>query len=384
MTSAHGPACQICGANDWEILLNHSGPSICSGGEIIQNDIPLLKGICRKCAFVYTLKTPLDSDLDGYYRTIYSAKLEDSLSDYFNFSVNASFGDALNDFVMSHPYPANGRMLDIACGKGFFGEAFRAKHPQWHMEGVDPSVRSIQLAQKRNPGILYHTRKFNAADYRPASYDLVALHTILNRVPARAFLADAITLAKPGGIVSVEIAVFPEAPFELYFADHSCHYHKEHFLYLASDLGLRLIKEDARGTMFRFLFEKPAAPVKALPLPDPKPMREAAFAIADGWKNLVGTMHDYAASGKTMSFYGAGTTLGILLALTDFPEKQIHGVYDETPTKIGRLLQGKPIQKLNASILQCDAIGLCAGSAGVEIMKKKIHAFGSATPLVHV
>jgi SAM-dependent methyltransferase len=366
--------CQVCEQSDWDVLLHHEGPAICSGGEIVKGKIPLVKTVCLNCGFVYTLKSPLDEDLDGYYQNEYSANLEDEDCDFFNFNTNASFRDTLNQFVLSYKFPETGRFLNIGCGKGGFEEVFVDKYPKWTVEGVDPSIRAIELARKRNPSVAFVVRKFEAADYEKESYDHVAIHTVLNRVPAGQFLADAVSLLKPSGILSIEVALFTSTPFQLYFADHKCMFYRDHFLHLANTNSLKLVNESLDGSLARFIFKKDAT-VSFGDLfsgHSANSIVDNARCIAKSWQELFAEVNDLKKNGAKVAFYGAGTSCGIILAMTEFPKEQIYAIYDETPSKIGRVFWGQTIKKLDDSIDKADAIVLCAGYNGIPVMKQKI------------
>lgn len=373
--------CQICEKSDWQVLIEHKGPCICSGGEVVKNEIPLVKGMCRSCGFIYTLKSPLDLDLDDYYENQYSAKLEDMESDYFNFSTNASFAQTLNEFVLSYPFPSHGKMLDIGCGKGFFEEAFIDMYPEWRIEGIDPSSRSIELAKGRNPSAMFFNKKFEVSDFEKESYDIVAIHTVLNRVPAGKFLSDAVALLKPQGIMSIEIALFTQAPFQLFFADHTCLYYQEHFIFLAAKNGLTLLKEDLNGSLSRFLFKKVSTLDTVTVNEFSLQTQEKTKSIVKAWSELFSRVKAAAKEKKKVSFYGAGTSLAIILAVTDFPIDLVDGIYDDTPTKIGRKFWDLPIRKYDEKIKESNAIVLCAGLSGIEIMEKRI---GKHPCLIHL
>ena len=90
MTENYSKECEICGESSWEILLDNQMISVCSGREVIK-DIPLVKGMCTNCGFVYTLRSPLDEDIDHYYKDVYSSKLRSDAYDYRNYSHGMTF-----------------------------------------------------------------------------------------------------------------------------------------------------------------------------------------------------------------------------------------------------------------------------------------------------
>ena len=377
--------CDICGHDKWSTLLEHRGPSVCSGSDLVRGTIPLTKVICDHCGFVRTATSPLDEDLDGYYRDVYAVKLEDKDFDFFNFNTGKTFGDTLNEFVLSHSFPTNGSLLDIGCGKGFFERAFSARYPEWRAVGVDPNVRSIELARVNAPTAEFHLKKFDASDFEASSFDLVCMHTLLNRVPLRAVLSDAVRLCKDGGVVSIAVALFPNAEFELYFADHINLIFPEHLHALGAELGLHCFKESQEGSIGRFLFRKEESshPVAA-PGEGFDARKEHIQGIVSSWKTTVTALCELGEERQRLAVYGAGTTATILLALAEYPGDCIAAVFDDTPSKAGRQFGAHTIAPMTPAALadsRAETVLLAAGRNAVPIMKEKV---GSGVRTIHV
>lgn len=369
--------CEICGENDWEILIENVSPSVCSGREIIYNGT-LSKSMCRSCGFVYTTDSPLNDDIDYYYNKVYSSKLNSYEYDYMNYSAGKYFSEEINDFVLSHEFPNNGRLLDIGCGKGFFEAAFSKKFPNWKMEGVDPSDLSVEMAREKVPTATFHHRNFEGTDYESDSYDLVAMHTVINRVSPRKFISESATLLKNGGIMSISIVIFPDAPFELYFADHTCMYFKEHLLSIAEEFGLEFLKSDEKGSTWRFLFIK--SDVKSMDRRQDlkaanESIKQQVRSIVTSWQDLLNKLTFEKNNGRKVAFYGGGTTLMILLSQTQFPKEQIAGIWDDNPHKIGEEIWGVKVSNTEDSVRSPDCKVLCAGPGGIEVMKNKMNGF---------
>ena len=360
-------------------LIENVSPSVCSGREVIYEGT-LTKSMCQLCGFVYTTKSPLTEEINKYYKEVYSSRLQNDNYDYKNFSIGKYFSEAVNDFVLSHEFPVKGKLLDIGCGKGFFEEAFDKKYPNWIIEGVDPSITSVEMARKKSPESTFHQRNFEGSEFEPDSYDLITMHTVLNRVPPRKFIGESAELLKTGGFMSISIAVFPEAPFELYLADHTCMYFKEHLLSLAEEFKMNLVKLDDKGSIWRFLFVKSS--MKSLlnqrNLQDSvAKIKLQVSKIVESWQDLLEKLNQEKDNGGKVAFYGAGTTLMILLSQTQFPKEQIAEIYDDNPHKIGEEIWGIEVKKTDESELKADCGVLCAGPGGIEVMKSKMNGFGN-------
>ena len=369
--------CEICGQNNWEILLQNQMISVCSGREVIR-DAQLIKGMCQHCGFVHTLKSPLDQEIDQYYQNVYSSKLRSESYDYLNYSHGLTFSEVQQKFVLSYDFLPSGKMMDVACGKALFDKIFARKYPNWIIEGVDPSKKSIEFARKNFPEGRFYQKNFEGKDYETDNYDLICMHAVLNRVPPRKFIKEASDMLKIGGIFSAEVVIFPVAPFQLFFADHAYMYFKEHVLALAEEFHLHLIKEDTKGSKWRFLFKKDY--LSKTPQKDELHNAEGSIKAAVGsvvaaWEKLFHDLNQCKSQKKSVALYGQGTTLMILLSNIDFPADLIVGIYDDNPHKVGEEAFGVKIVQPDDTMTAADSIFLCAGPEGLSTMMKRLNGF---------
>lgn len=146
---------------------------------------------------------------------------------------------------------------------------------------------------------------------------------------------------------------------------------------LTAQNGLKPIKENYQGSISRFLFRKSDSTGKEQDLPafPVEVIKKQSFETVDRWRKLFSRVNDLKQIGYQLAFYGAGTSMMILLAQTAFPEEQIFGIYDDTPSKIGKIMWGKQVQKLDEMIKNSDAVVLCSNMEGIDIMKGKIKGY---------
>ncbi len=109
-----------------------------------------------------------------------------------------------------------GRALEIGCGPGrlmhFLCRRFREVH------GVDVSDEMIRLAKERLADIPNafprHTDGSSLAGYEDDSFDFVYSYAVFQHIPAREvvinYLAEAVRVMKPGGILRCQINGLPE------------------------------------------------------------------------------------------------------------------------------------------------------------------------------
>lgn len=363
--------CDICQSRMFRIILNNELPSVCSGGEIVQNTIPLKREECQECGFIKTVSSPLDEYGDHYYKSTYSAKLKNQNYDFVNFAFNKNFVDVLNDFILEYPFEEDGTLLDIGCGKGGFEKAFLAQYPNWKATGVDPSLKSIEIARKNAPDATFVLDKYDFEMFKADQYDLIAMHTILNRVSPAILIKDASILLKENGILSVQIAIFEQTPFQFFFADHPYIYDFSHLAFICANYGLHLIRQDNRGNLTRALFQKNSNKV-TIPLGREQILQKNK-SIALEWQRVISMLTEYKKQHKKIAIYGAGTTAAMLIAQSEYPLPWVIHVFDDNEFKIGEEFLGREIVPLSQNLAQeADAVLLCAGPDGIERMSNKV------------
>jgi SAM-dependent methyltransferase len=95
-----------------------------------------------------------------------------------------------------------GRLLDVGCGRGDLGAAFRRSG--WEVAGVDPSESAVEAA--RHLGIDARTGTIEDAPWPDRSFDAVVFNHSLEHVPDPVdALRHAVRLVRPGGRVAVVV-----------------------------------------------------------------------------------------------------------------------------------------------------------------------------------
>ncbi len=96
-----------------------------------------------------------------------------------------------------------GRLLDIGCSAGLFGELARAAG--WEVLGIEPSRWLAEQARERLGDAVVCAR-FEEVDLAPGSFDAVCLWDVLEHVPdPGAFLAKASAALASGGLLALNV-----------------------------------------------------------------------------------------------------------------------------------------------------------------------------------
>lgn len=153
-------------------------------------------------------------------------------------------------------FRAEGTVLDVGCGLGFFLRALDPK--RWDRNGVEPMPVPYREAARS----LGSNRVFNgelmAARMPPVKFDAITFWDSLEHLPnPRAVLQEAARLLRPGGIVVIGLPNFGSYQARHFGADwfglslphHLCHYTRETLTRLLESCGFRVrVMEDRTGT----------------------------------------------------------------------------------------------------------------------------------------
>jgi SAM-dependent methyltransferase len=97
----------------------------------------------------------------------------------------------------------HGRLLDIGCSAGLFGEL--ARDAGWDVLGIEPSHWLAERARERLGGAVLCAR-FEEVTLDPGSFDAVCLWDVLEHVSdPDAFLAQAAGSLRPGGVLALNV-----------------------------------------------------------------------------------------------------------------------------------------------------------------------------------
>ena len=147
-----------------------------------------------------------------------------------------------------------GTLLDVGCGVGHHGSAFRERG--WVVHGIEPSESAAREAGRR--GLVVHHGTLDDAPAREASFDLVVFNHSLEHIPhPRHALQRASSLLKPGGEIAIAVPdfgcwqrrLFKARWFHLDVPRHLQHFTSTTLADVAVEVGL----EDVRVTRYSSL-----------------------------------------------------------------------------------------------------------------------------------
>ena len=99
-----------------------------------------------------------------------------------------------------HPKP--GRLLDVGCGPGDF--VLAVEQLQWQARGIEVSRRQVEVGARRGAAVTVCEEFTQFASQ--IQYDVITFNHVLEHVPSpRAYLAHALELLKPGGLVLISV-----------------------------------------------------------------------------------------------------------------------------------------------------------------------------------
>ncbi|NQY92111.1 MAG: class I SAM-dependent methyltransferase [Deltaproteobacteria bacterium] len=198
-SSDYGVACKLCGCQD--AVLYHE-----------QGYRRLLS--CRGCGLLFAHPLPDESEKEETERQAYVGEVLPEAAEFFE-SCNADFVedeivrgfrrvlDALATAHENSGQHGDRRLLDVGAGTGLFMHL--AREQGWRIKGLDLCELSREKARAEF-GVEVDVGDFRSAPYQPESFDCITMLDVLEHsLDPAAFLARALELLKPGGLLYVAV-----------------------------------------------------------------------------------------------------------------------------------------------------------------------------------
>ncbi len=186
--------CNLCGANDTQLLFKRKDLTYC----ISEEEFCVVR--CRKCALVYVNSRPTEEEIHSYY----PEEFYDSHTD-----PERLLREKERQLILKYEYVkdmAPGRLLDIGPSKGEFMYFLREKG--WEVHGVEFSKKPPNLF---NLDVFYGDLK--AAGYMPDFFDLITLWGVMEHVyDPYGMLQYAASLLKDHGKIVILVTNFNSLP----------------------------------------------------------------------------------------------------------------------------------------------------------------------------
>lgn len=197
---------------------------------------------CEACGAAYTCPRP--ADVSPYYESGYYAFREVRLSALERTRLALIVHAPYRPVAQRPP----GRMLDVGCGAGRLGGAFRRLG--WKVDGIEPSAAGAQAA--RGTGMSVHTGTLDETlPWEAHTFDAVVFNHSLEHVsdPVGA-LRRVAELSKEGALVGVTVPNFASWQRSFFDADwlqldmprHLTHFTPHSLSEAAGHAGLHIVK----------------------------------------------------------------------------------------------------------------------------------------------
>lgn len=149
---------------------------------------------CPSCLFIYLNPRPKEEALYQFYQTYLP---EDEISiQAWERMMRPVFKRAVHLLIR---YKAQGRLLDVGSGFGFFLREMEKKG--WEVEGVDLSERAIDYT-KNALGLRVHLGSLENIGFSENQFDAITGFYLIEHLPhPMAFLEECYRILKPGGLL---------------------------------------------------------------------------------------------------------------------------------------------------------------------------------------
>jgi SAM-dependent methyltransferase len=217
--------CAICGSDDTELVLAHSGRRLVR---------------CRQCGLHYINPRQTTQGFDAFDGGLYPAFL---VNEYKKpHSPRARWNVKRLDIIEQHI--RRGKLLDVGCSAGFFLQ--QAKARGWDVFGVEPSAPSARYAREEL-GLKVITGFFDRHSplYKRAQFDVVTMWHVLEHVPHPIkSLKEIGNVLRENGLLALEVPNI-ESPLFRLFKGRWYHLFLETHNYHFSARTLRVLLEKA-------------------------------------------------------------------------------------------------------------------------------------------
>ncbi|WP_039948657.1 class I SAM-dependent methyltransferase [Leptospira fainei] len=240
-------ACYLCGDEKHVILF-------------IEKGIPIVR--CSNCGHVFSTYKQ-----DEHYESYWGEEIGYDLGWW-----DLAHREIYKDFINKYLFPAQGRILDVGCGLGFFIKAVNANRSGWETVGYDISEKAIEYAKNRNNLKDVHSGIVQLSNLPEASFDIITLWDVIEHIPKPQSLIQYLyKLLKPNGFLFLQTPNFPVQLFKaelkvLFFGMQPDNHYlevKDH-INNYSERTLKLLANQCRFSSIEFTMLKPIASISGL------------------------------------------------------------------------------------------------------------------------
>jgi SAM-dependent methyltransferase len=186
--------CALCGADDTKLVFKRKDLTYHTS----EHEFCAVR--CRQCGLVYVNPRPTLEEIHAYYP-----------EEFYDTQINA--GQLLHEkeqqLLLKYQYVKNlrpGTLLDVGCSKGEF--LFFMQQKGWEVHGIDFSTKPPNVF-----GLDIVYGDFEAAGYKPESFDLVTLWAVLEHMyEPKQVLLKVQHVIKPGGKIVLLVTNFKSLP----------------------------------------------------------------------------------------------------------------------------------------------------------------------------
>lgn len=229
--------CDLCGADDTEVLLAGDG-----WGQHLPVDIAMVR--CRRCGLVYLNPRPAPEEIGAFYPPDYGpfqGAIEDEPHAVMRWLRRRKLADRRR-LVERYAGRRAGRVLDVGCSTGLFLHEMALAG--WEAQGVELTPSAAAYARQRF-GLDVFEGMLEEAPFADASFDTITFWDVLEHTYSpSATLAHVARLLKPGGLVAINIPNW-DSPDRRLFGPYWVGYDPPRHLYVFTRKTLGALLEQA-------------------------------------------------------------------------------------------------------------------------------------------
>lgn len=291
-------------------------------------DLPLAKATCQRCGAARTTTAIPDAFWTSHYTEDYTLAGRGGAAEPAWFGPDgmvprsALAAEWIAASLSAAPALRPRSILEVGCGDGAVLARLKAVFPNAALHGVEPNAHATSLARARG------------LDVRQASYDAVAgqfdlvysIAVIEHVVSPRHFLTALRALLKPAGRLIVIHPCQDRPSNDIFMLDHLHHFHSQHLLRLAKNVGLAVEAANLGTRMFVNFALARLVPARCeIPAPAAWPSMRALKEAIASWRHIFAAVDDWLArwDNRPIIVWGIGENFDLLRAYCQLGKQPI-------------------------------------------------------------
>lgn len=380
-------ACTICGSSELKPLSSFR-ISVTSDSEPIEATVD--NRVCQICATILNVAGVRGREGE-FYSSDYNLLADNADAEFVYQTDSGPTG--INDeyckaLLTSVNLPANGRILEVGCGKGLFLNRFQARRPSWSLTAVEPSKNAQSFISKRLPNVRIFEGILSSSPFADEKFDVVVSIGVLEHVAQPLeFLKEVRRCVAEGGVVMIAVPDFALNPTDVLVFDHLTRFTSYSLQSAMQRAGFEVVAMDHGSRVPMWVVARKAEPVSPARDVTAVGKSNTQIKVAAEWVEKSFLVYDALANGPDeIGIFGTGVLVMAATRYTALRADRISCFFDDNKLIQGSTRLGRPVIDLTDFDSQrINAISFSANPCYLERMHRRVaDRCGAAVKIWHL